>query len=78
MDLAREQLLVEDHTSSVMTQAKAFQKQQKEIDAETFKLTGSTISDEAVKRLQGPMENIQQVDIAFGYVQLLQKVDKLR
>ena len=61
-----------------MTQATAFQNQQSEIDAEISKLTGSRTSDEAVKRLQRPMEKVQQIDIAVGYIQLLNDVDQLR
>jgi hypothetical protein len=66
------------HTTNLKTSIKAFEKDQLDIDERLRLITGSDISDEAVKRFEASMDKLNRLDVAKGYVELLQLVESLR
>ncbi|TKA69947.1 hypothetical protein B0A55_11164 [Friedmanniomyces simplex] len=68
----------EQHAQSVQTKARAFQKEQHDIDRRLLIVTQSETSDEAVQKFEASMERLRRLDVAAGYVELLKEVDMLR
>ena len=66
------------HETNLLRQTEKFRKQQGEIDRRLRVITQSETSDEAVKKFDASMEKLQRFDIAKGYVDLLQVVERLR
>ncbi|TGO18675.1 hypothetical protein BTUL_0008g00590 [Botrytis tulipae] len=66
-----------NHTSSMSQKTQAFEQHQEDLRARMMMLTSSDTPEEAVRRLKGPMEKLQQVELAQAYVELLRDVDDL-
>ena len=58
--------------------AAEFQKEQDGIDRRLRIVTGSDVSDDAIRQFEQSMDKLHQLDVANGYVELLQGVDALR
>jgi len=67
----------EDHAALVRQKADGFQQQQEYIDSNLMAITGSTTSDEAVKLFETSMSKLRRLEVATGYMELLQEVDQL-
>ena len=61
-----------------MQKAEAFKRQQADIDRRLMIVTRSETSDEAAAVFAKSVEKLQRLDVATGYVQMLQEVDRLR
>ncbi|KAF7883893.1 hypothetical protein EAF00_011205 [Botryotinia globosa] len=66
-----------NHTSSMSQKTQVFEQHQEDLRARMMMLTSSDTPEEAVRRLKGPMEKLQQVELAQAYVELLRDVDDL-
>lgn len=66
-----------DHRADLLQHAQAFQKKQEDIDRRLLIVTQSETSDNAVPKFDSSMEQLQRLDIATGYIELLAKVDEL-
>ncbi|ATZ47313.1 hypothetical protein BCIN_02g06050 [Botrytis cinerea B05.10] len=75
--LAEAKISAANHTSSMTQKNQAFEQQQEDLRARMMILTSSDTPEEAVQRLKGPMEKLQQVEVAQAYVELLKDVDDL-
>ncbi|KKA20272.1 RINT-1 family protein [Rasamsonia emersonii CBS 393.64] len=67
-----------DHAEAVRKQVEAFNQQQADIDRRLKILTQSETSDEAVRIFESSMEKLRRLDIAKGYLDLLQEVEAPR
>ncbi|KAL8692445.1 MAG: hypothetical protein Q9224_003956 [Gallowayella concinna] len=67
----------EEHSSALLHQARAFKKQQADVDRRLLIVTQSETSDDAVKRFDEDIRALQRLDIATGYVELLAQVEDL-
>ena len=56
----------------------SFQKEQQDIDARLLSVTQSETSDDAVQKFDASMDKLRKLDVAAGYLELLQEVDTLR
>ncbi len=68
----------QQHESTIREQAEQFSKRQADIDRRLLIITQSETSDEAVRRFESSMEKLRRLDIAKGYVELLQEVESLK
>ncbi|KAL1964074.1 hypothetical protein VTN77DRAFT_7492 [Rasamsonia byssochlamydoides] len=66
-----------DHSEAVRKQIEAFNQQQADIDRRLKIITQSETSDEAVRIFESSMEKLQRLDVAKGYLALLQEVEGL-
>ncbi|RAL61988.1 hypothetical protein DID88_002477 [Monilinia fructigena] len=66
-----------NHTSSMAQQTQAFDKHQEDLQIRMMMITTSQTPEEAVRRLEGPMEKLRQVELAQAYVELLKDVDEM-
>ena len=66
------------HNASLQERARAFRAEQADIDRRLMIITGSETSDEAVPRFEAVLDTLQRLDVASGYLGLLQEVDVLR
>lgn len=55
-----------------------FQKEQQDIDRRLLIVTQAETSDDAVQKFEASMDRLRKLDVAAGYVELLQEVDVLR
>lgn len=69
---------VEEHTEAIRRKANTFEKEQSDIDRRLLVVTQSETSDEAVQKFEESMQKLRNLDVAAGYVELLQEVDTLR
>ncbi|OKL60645.1 hypothetical protein UA08_04056 [Talaromyces atroroseus] len=67
----------DDHRNAVRTQVQAFNQEQADIDQRLKTITQSETSDAAVRRFESIMEKLQRLDVAKGYLSLLQEVETL-
>ncbi|KAI9643312.1 hypothetical protein NHQ30_007931 [Ciborinia camelliae] len=75
--LAEAKRAAASHTSSMTQQTQAFQRHQEDLQERMLMVTSSTTPEEAVRRLEGPMERLRQVELAKAYVELLKDVDDM-
>ncbi|KAA8566264.1 hypothetical protein EYC84_008864 [Monilinia fructicola] len=66
-----------NHTSSMAEQTQAFDKHQEDLQIRMMMVTTSQTPEEAVRRLEGPMGKLRQVELAQAYVELLKDVDEM-
>lgn len=64
--------------AAVKRKAQSFQKQQRDIDNKLLIVTQSETSDDAVTRLDSAMEQLRRLDMANGYLEMLEAVEELR
>lgn len=67
-----------DRQSSLLSQINEFQKLQQSIDVRLQIVAASDAPDEAIRRLEQPMKQLQKLDLAHKYLVLLQDVEDLR
>ncbi|ESZ96772.1 hypothetical protein SBOR_2842 [Sclerotinia borealis F-4128] len=75
--LAEAKRAAANHTSSMAQQTQAFERQQEDLRERIMVVTSSNTVDEAVRRLEGPMERRRQVELAQAYIELLKDVDDM-
>lgn len=68
----------EGHSDSVRRKAQTFQQEQDEIERKLLVVTQSSTSDDAVERFEESMESLRKLDVAMGYIELIQEVDTLK
>ena len=68
----------EEHFSALQSKTSLFEAEQDDLDRRLIDLTHSNTSDEAVKRFEANMEELQKLDVAKGYMEILQQVETLR
>jgi RAD50-interacting protein 1 len=66
------------HGTNLKASIKAFEKDQLDIDERLRQITDAETSDEAVKLFEASMDKLNRLDVAKGYVELLQLVESLR
>ncbi|QSZ31330.1 hypothetical protein DSL72_000893 [Monilinia vaccinii-corymbosi] len=66
-----------NHTSSMTQKTQAFDRQQEDLRVRMMMVVSSQTPEEAVRRLEGPMEKLRQVELAQAYVELLKDVDEM-
>ncbi|KAL8913273.1 MAG: hypothetical protein Q9172_007326 [Xanthocarpia lactea] len=76
-DLAENTTAYEAHTTALLQQARAFRKQQADIDRRLLIVTRSETSDDAVETFDADIRSLQQLDVATGYIELLSEVEDL-
>lgn len=67
-----------DHCDAVRKQVETFNRQQADIDRRLKIITQSETSDDAVRIFESSMEKLRRLDVAKGYLSLLQDVEQLR
>ncbi|KAL9096433.1 MAG: hypothetical protein Q9165_001430 [Trypethelium subeluteriae] len=77
-DFHESKLAAEHHRSSIRDKAAGFQREQHDIDRRLRIITGSDVSDDAVRRFERSMNKLHRLDVANGYVEFLKEVDALR
>jgi hypothetical protein len=75
--LAESKKISEDHTVLILEQTQEFRRQHEDANMRLMIVTGANTPDEAIKRLQGPMEKLRRVELAKDYIDLLKDVDDL-
>ncbi|WEW55186.1 hypothetical protein PRK78_000615 [Emydomyces testavorans] len=65
------------HTEIIRKAAKAFNEQQKDIDRRLLEVTQSKSGDEATQKFATGMEKLWRLDMAKGYMELLEKVNSI-
>lgn len=68
----------DERQASLQKQVDDFQALQRDIDVRLQIVAASDAPDEAIRRLEGPMRRLGQVDLAHKYLVLLQDVEDLR
>ncbi|KAL2171786.1 hypothetical protein VTG60DRAFT_1784 [Thermothelomyces hinnuleus] len=66
-----------DRSAALVARIDEFQKLQKSIDVRLRIIAESDAPDEAIRRLEPPMEQLRKVDLAYRYLLLLQDVEAL-
>jgi chromosome segregation ATPase len=64
-----------DHAASLKSRVAEFEKEQDDIDRRLRVITLSDTSDVAVRRFESSMDKLRKLDIAKGYVEVLQSVE---
>lgn len=77
-DHDRAQKASQQHAESLREKGEAFLREQTEIDRRLLVVTQSETSDEALQQFEKIMEQLRRLDVASGYVEMLQEVDTLR
>lgn len=75
--LAEAKRAADNHTSSLSQKVSDFERRQEDLQARMMTLTSSGTPEEAVRRLEGPMEKLRRVELAQAYVDLLKDVDNM-
>lgn len=75
--LAEAKRTSQNHTALILKQTSDFQAQQTSINQRISTISSSDNTDEAVKKLEGPMEKLRHLELASAYVELLLEVDQL-
>ncbi|KAI1112879.1 RINT-1 family protein [Nemania sp. NC0429] len=68
----------EDRQGGLSQSISEFRALQQSIDARLKIVANSTAPDEAIRRLEGPMQQLHKVELAYQYVSLLQDVESMR
>jgi RAD50-interacting protein 1 len=76
-DLKKATEALHEHNRSIQSKAEAFHEQQSDIDQRLLEITEGKTSDDAVKMFESSMGKLRRLDLATGYLQLLQEVDSL-
>ncbi|EEP82617.1 conserved hypothetical protein [Uncinocarpus reesii 1704] len=62
------------HAEAVRERGEAFKQKQEDIDKRLIEVTGSKSSDEATRKFEGGMEKLWRLEMAKGYLELLDKI----
>ncbi|KAL8729686.1 MAG: hypothetical protein Q9181_004916 [Wetmoreana brouardii] len=76
--LAKSTQTSEAHNSALLQQARAFKKQQANVDRRLLIVTQSETSDDAIEKFDADIRALQRLEVAKGYVELLAEVERLR
>ena len=68
----------DNHARVLQERAHKFRKKQADIDRRLLIITQSQTSDDAVQKFEENLKRLQRLDIAKGYVELLNEVERLR
>ncbi|KAF2737941.1 RINT-1 family protein-like protein [Polyplosphaeria fusca] len=68
---------VRDHQQALQEHARGFRADQADIDRRLMVVTASETSDDAVPRFEAALDALHRLDVANGYVDLLQEVDAI-
>lgn len=77
LKLEESRKISENHTALILEQTEEFRRQHEDANRRLMLVTGTDTPDEAIKRLQGPMEKLRRVGLAKDYIELLKDVDSL-
>ncbi|KAI4591818.1 hypothetical protein KJ359_012199 [Pestalotiopsis sp. 9143b] len=77
-ELAEVRRAAEDRQGGLIRQIDEFQELQNSIDTRLQIIASSDAPDDAIRRLEGPMKQLQKVELAYQYVSLLQDVENMR
>ncbi|KAL8703341.1 MAG: hypothetical protein Q9201_003477 [Fulgogasparrea decipioides] len=75
--LAESTRALEAHNSALLQQARAFKKQQADVDRRLLIVTRSETSDDAIEKFDADIRALQRLEVAKGYVELLAEVEDL-
>ncbi|KAI4260005.1 MAG: hypothetical protein LQ352_000501 [Teloschistes flavicans] len=67
----------ETHTATVLQKARAFKKQQADVDRRLLIVTRSETSDDAVQKFDEDVKDLQRLEVARSYIELLAEVEQL-
>lgn len=67
-----------EHSEQLLTQAHLFQQEQIDIDRRLQAIAASEETKDAARQIQASMDRLQRLEIAKGYVELIQLVHNLR
>ncbi|KAL8870314.1 MAG: hypothetical protein Q9174_003615 [Haloplaca sp. 1 TL-2023] len=76
-DLSQSTEESEAHASALLQQARAFKKQQADVDRRLLIVTQSETSDDAIGKFEEDIKALRRLDVAKGYVELLAEVEQL-
>ncbi|KAF2000407.1 RINT-1 family protein-like protein [Amniculicola lignicola CBS 123094] len=76
-DLHEAKQAADGHATALQRRADSFQHEQADIDRRLMVITASQTSDDAVPRFEAVLDQLQRLDIASAYVELLRDVDVL-
>ncbi|KAI4239026.1 MAG: hypothetical protein L6R40_005612 [Gallowayella cf. fulva] len=76
-DLAESTKASEEHSFALLQQARAFKKQQADVDRRLLIVTQSETSDDAIEKFDDDIRTLQRLDVAQAYVELLAQVEDL-
>lgn len=76
-DLQKATRALDDHETGIQKMVESFQEQQSDIDQLLINITEAKTSDDAIKMFEASMAKLRRLDLATGYLQLLQEVDTL-
>ncbi|KAL8952018.1 MAG: hypothetical protein Q9222_002037 [Ikaeria aurantiellina] len=68
----------ESHRAALLQQARAFKKQQADVDRRLLIVTRSETSDDAIEKFDTDIKLLQRFDVAKAYIELLEEVENLR
>ncbi|KIX07864.1 uncharacterized protein Z518_02518 [Rhinocladiella mackenziei CBS 650.93] len=68
---------VEVRSNELRTRVEAFQTQQADLDQRLRRLVQSEVSDDAAKKIEARMNKVRNLEIAYGYLELVQQMDSL-
>jgi RAD50-interacting protein 1 len=77
-DLEKATEALHEHETSIRKKAETFEVQQADIDRGLLHITQAKTSDDAVKIFEPSMAKLRRLDVATGYLQLLQEVQSLK
>lgn len=69
---------MDQHAGALEQHVHEFRERQRDIDRRLLAVTQSDTSDEAVPRFEASLDKLRRLEVADGYVKLLQDVDELR
>lgn len=77
-DLQQAKQQAHDHHTSLQQRANQFLADQADIDRRLLAITAEDTSDEAVPRFEAVLDTLRRLDVANGYLELLQDINGLR
>ena len=77
-ELKRSEDAYQEVDSAARQKAQALRTQQRDIDRKLQEVTRSETSDDAVHQFDTAMEELRRLEMASGYLEMLEEVDKLR
>ena len=76
-DLKKATEALHEHERSIQSKVETFHEQQSDIDWRLLDITEAKTSDGAVTMFESSMGKLRRLDLATGYLQMLQEVDSL-
>ncbi|KAK5047779.1 hypothetical protein LTR84_006444 [Exophiala bonariae] len=76
-NLAESRVQVDKKSSALQQSVKEFQRQQYDLDRRLQILSQSEVSDDATKKIESRMSKVRTLEVAHGYLELVQRADNL-